>query len=180
MDNNNNNKILDALERVGQKYLNDESMGKINDSINGLLQSKNINAEIDVRDIMVLLHLVQDYVAGDYKTVPWRTVAIAAGGLVYTISPFDVIPDGIPGIGLLDDAGIIGAVIWSLSGDLDEYKKWKKAHETDELTEYLDKMVGNNDELRTAEIDRLANLYSGGEELSKEDKAREILKGIDA
>ena len=40
------------------------------------------------------------------KIFPWLL------GLLYVISPIDIIPDFIPGRGWMDDIGIIGLVIW--------------------------------------------------------------------
>ena len=40
------------------------------------------------------------------KIFPWLL------GLLYVISPIDIIPDFIPGRGWIDDIGIIGLVIW--------------------------------------------------------------------
>jgi uncharacterized membrane protein YkvA (DUF1232 family) len=33
------------------------------------------------------------------------------GGLVYTLSPIDLLPDWVPGIGLLDDAAVLPGII---------------------------------------------------------------------
>lgn len=41
---------------------------------------------------------------------PASLKAIIIGGLIYMVSPVDLIPDVIPVVGLLDDAGVIGLV----------------------------------------------------------------------
>ncbi|CAN5353374.1 hypothetical protein BH11ARM1_BH11ARM1_00170 [soil metagenome] len=33
------------------------------------------------------------------------------GGIVYTISPIDLLPDWIPGLGLIDDAAVVPSII---------------------------------------------------------------------
>ena len=41
---------------------------------------------------------------------PASMKAIIIGGLIYMVSPIDLIPDAIPVVGLLDDVGVIGLV----------------------------------------------------------------------
>lgn len=60
-------------------------------------------------------------------SAPWCTPAAAKGAkaiaiaaLLYVVSPIDAIPDIIPGLGLIDDAGIVGLAIKML---MDEIKK---------------------------------------------------------
>ena len=48
--------------------------------------------------------------------------------LVYVFSPLDLIPDYIPGVGLLDDASIVGLCIAAIKSDLEAFKAWAKAH----------------------------------------------------
>ncbi len=50
-----------------------------------------------------------------------RTKVLAAAALIYFVLPTDVVPDFIPGIGLLDDALVLGA-LWKLVGaEISEY-----------------------------------------------------------
>ncbi len=51
----------------------------------------------------------------------WGAKALAIGALVYLISPIDAVPDFIPGVGLLDDAAIIAAVVCKLGKALSTY-----------------------------------------------------------
>ena len=45
--------------------------------------------------------------------------------LAYIISPIDLIPDYIIGIGQIDDAVILGLGLYFLEKDLRKYKEWK-------------------------------------------------------
>lgn len=43
--------------------------------------------------------------------VPARYKAIVLAGLLYLVNPFDAIPDWIPGVGFLDDAAVVLAIV---------------------------------------------------------------------
>jgi uncharacterized membrane protein YkvA (DUF1232 family) len=71
--------------------------------------------------IKLMAELIRDYVKGEYKQTPWRTIAAIIFSILYLINPFDLIPDFIPGIGWLDDMTIIGLVMSGISRDLKDY-----------------------------------------------------------
>ena len=66
--------------------------------------------------------LVQDYVSGRYREVPWRVIATAAFAVLYFLNPFDLIPDFIPGIGFIDDATLISMAVAALREELRRYE----------------------------------------------------------
>ena len=71
--------------------------------------------------------LILYYIVTDEKTsVKNKAIAIAALG--YFISPVDAIPDFIPGVGYLDDLGVVVAALTALSSSItDEISAKAKA-----------------------------------------------------
>lgn len=62
----------------------------------------------DPRTVLELARFVADagrllYRVARDSRVPWPAKAVAGGALAYVVSPVDVIPDFIPGVGKLDD-----------------------------------------------------------------------------
>ena len=51
-------------------------------------------------------------------------------GLAYLVNPLDLIPEALPGIGVIDDALIFGVFLAFLSRDVRKYHSWKKSCET--------------------------------------------------
>ncbi len=82
-----------------------------------------------VADLKLLFAIIQDYVKGKYKEVPFWTIAAIVAALLYVLSPIDLIPDFIPGIGFLDDALVVAACLAMVQQDLKIYKKWKEQQE---------------------------------------------------
>ena len=79
-------------------------------------------------DIAVLLSLIRAYIKKQYTDVSPSTVMLAVAGLIYVVTPVDLIPDYILGPGLLDDAAVIGIVLQAIQMDLNKYKKWQAAN----------------------------------------------------
>jgi len=71
--------------------------------------------------------LLRDYKAGNYKQIPFWSIAAVVAALLYVVNPFDLIPDAIPGIGLIDDAFVIAACWHMIEKDLLAYQEWLAA-----------------------------------------------------
>jgi uncharacterized membrane protein YkvA (DUF1232 family) len=78
-----------------------------------------------LEELMTLIRLVRAYFSGQYRAVPWETIAVALGAVIYFVSPIDLIPDVIPVAGYIDDAAVIGVVIVSLANDLENFREWE-------------------------------------------------------
>ena len=78
-------------------------------------------------DLMALARLVTAWSRREYTAVPWRSILMAVGALLYFIDPFDAIPDAIPGIGYLDDASVVALVAGALKADIELFIRWEQA-----------------------------------------------------
>lgn len=101
--------VTDEADRIRQKFERDGPLGRF------------------IGDFQLLVSAVRDYSRGTYRKVPYRTIAVVAAALLYVLNPFDLIPDAIPGVGLLDDATVVGLALAMVERDLDDYKAWKIA-----------------------------------------------------
>ncbi|MCD7945340.1 MAG: DUF1232 domain-containing protein, partial [Clostridiales bacterium] len=50
----------------------------------------------------------------------------AISALIYIVSPIDMIPDLVPGIGYIDDLAVLGFAMKMIDSDVQEYKNWRK------------------------------------------------------
>ena len=76
-------------------------------------------------DAGTLTNLVKAWMKREYREVPWSTLLLTAGALVYFVNPMDAIPDILPATGLIDDAGVIGFVLASVKNDIEKFRKWQ-------------------------------------------------------
>ena len=71
--------------------------------------------------------LVGATLRGEYDGITRGRLAVLALGVVYVISPIDLIPEGIlPLIGLADDSGVVAWLAGSLLGDTDRFLSWER------------------------------------------------------
>lgn len=81
-------------------------------------------------DFVDTLSLIKDSICGAYS-MPFNVIAALAGGLLYVLSPVDLVPDVVPLLGFLDDAAVFAFLMRLYKKDLDAYRAWK-ASETDD------------------------------------------------
>lgn len=74
--------------------------------------------------ISLSLELVDDYRAGTYRDVRWTSIAVAIAGVIYVVSPVDLIP-ALPVLGSLDDVLVMNFVMRFLREDLERYCAFK-------------------------------------------------------
>ncbi len=71
------------------------------------------------------LELLDDFKAGTYRDVPWHSVAILSGAVLYLVSPVDVIPDKLPALGHLDELALLSVAVRLTQKDLRRYCKFR-------------------------------------------------------
>ncbi len=89
--------------------------------------AKRFSADV-FRKVKLTAGLLKDYCKGNYREVPWNTIASLGFGIAYLVSPIDLIPDVIPFLGYTDDLALLGFIFRGFSQDLEEYAQWKTAH----------------------------------------------------
>jgi uncharacterized membrane protein YkvA (DUF1232 family) len=94
-----------------------------------LLKAKNNKGTLGDawEKLQLFFDLVQAYSKGEYRNVAPSTILTIIGAILYFVSPLDVVPDFLVGLGILDDAAVISFTLKKLSIEIDEFKTWKKA-----------------------------------------------------
>ncbi|WP_089611953.1 YkvA family protein [Dehalobacterium formicoaceticum] len=123
----------DVKAKFGDKakeYANDKNKAKklVYEAMKKANQEKGKKGPIDDvwEKIQLLFGLVKDWATGEYKDVPIKSIVIIIVAILYFLNPIDLIPDAILGIGLADDAFVLGLVFKQVSCDLETYEAWLK------------------------------------------------------
>ncbi len=76
-------------------------------------------------EVPVFISLVRSYINKEYTEIPLGTVIAILSALIYLFSPIDIVIDGVPLLGYLDDVAVT-AICWNLvSSDVKEYMIWR-------------------------------------------------------
>jgi len=127
----NRQKILDFFKKSENKasvILKDKS--KASDTIKEALGKAVTNKgqlEGVWAKVVLLFAVAKDYVNGEYTEIPKRSIVAILGGLIYFLSPIDVVPDFVPVLGFIDDVFVLNLVYKQVLKDLEKYKIWKDA-----------------------------------------------------
>lgn len=78
-----------------------------------------------VPDLQIIIRLVKGWLSGEYKNISLKSIAILIGAILYFLNPFDAIPDAIPVVGYLDDAGVIAWVVKTLKDEIEKFRTWE-------------------------------------------------------
>jgi uncharacterized membrane protein YkvA (DUF1232 family) len=95
------------------------------------MRSVPINMHRVANQTQLVLELIDDFRAGTYRAIPWRSLVILIAVLLYTVSPADVVPDVVPLFGALDDISLIALATRFVERDLKAYCRFKGYSEDD-------------------------------------------------
>ena len=75
--------------------------------------------------LQAMLRLIRAYSRGEYRAVPQSALLSIIAAINYLVEPFDLIPDDVPFLGLLDDATVIEFAVRKTREDLDDFMAWE-------------------------------------------------------
>ncbi len=72
-----------------------------------------------------LARMIKAWLSGTYRVFPWMTLLVLILVGIYAINPFDLIPDFIPFVGVIDDAAMLGFLVRSVMRDVRKFREWE-------------------------------------------------------
>jgi uncharacterized membrane protein YkvA (DUF1232 family) len=69
-----------------------------------------------------MMRMLRAYIRGEYRELPWKSLILIIGALLYFLTPIDMIPDFIPVTGFADDVAVILLVFKTISDDINAYR----------------------------------------------------------
>lgn len=115
-------KVAEISEKLGRQYLRQlAAQGRLSRTFGRV----PVRMRKVANQTSLVLELIDDFRDGTYRDIPWHSVAIASAGLLYTVSPADVVPDFIPFLGSLDDMALLAVATRFIEKDLRAYCHFK-------------------------------------------------------
>jgi len=75
--------------------------------------------------IRTFIRMIRAYIKGDYREIPWKSLILIVGALIYFLMPLDAIPDFIPVTGYLDDITIVFLVFKMINDDINAFVEYE-------------------------------------------------------
>lgn len=126
-------KINEAVNRSktrAEEYLHDpeksrilveEAVKKANEREPGSKISKDFWSQLKA-----FIRMLKAYINKEYTIIPWASIAMVTGAVLYFVSPIDLVLDWIPVAGLIDDAAVLVFVLRQIRGDLEKFQIWEE------------------------------------------------------
>ncbi|MBN2212972.1 MAG: DUF1232 domain-containing protein [Bacteroidales bacterium] len=109
-----------------EDYIRDPGkLGRLIDDATGKAGQKSGPLKNIWNYLMACFRLIKAYANGSYRNISWQSLVMIVASIIYFVMPFDLIPDFLPGFGLLDDAAILAWTIRAISADVDAFVEWE-------------------------------------------------------
>ena len=106
-------RILTLVTRLGSK------MNQVNWS--------EVQREQVKLQLFTIGRLAKAYAQGHYREIPWKTMLIVLGAIIYFVNPIDLLPDLIPVAGLTDDFAVLVWVYNALGTEIEKFQLWESS-----------------------------------------------------
>lgn len=123
------NEALNRSRNRAEEYLHDADKSK------KLLEEavKKANQHQDARipqtdfwsHLKAFFRMLKSYTTHQYTVIPWGSIVMITGAIIYFVTPVDLILDWIPLLGFIDDAAVVVFVIRQIRSDLDKFLEWE-------------------------------------------------------
>ena len=114
--------VNEAQTYIGQK----EKLYALLDEANGKAEHHDEVLVEAWESLQIFLRLVRSWLDGKYHvSAVWLLMVI--GALIYFVNPFDLIPDSIPILGLVDDSAVITFVARANIEAISRFRNWENS-----------------------------------------------------
>lgn len=133
----NNGSVFSRFTRQSKSYGRSRSKAahylKDRDKLTGLLDEATLKAHgkkgrlKDVwASLMSFFRLVRAYANGTYRQISLPSLLMIVASIIYFVSPIDLIPDFIIGLGFIDDATLLAWTIKTCASDVAAFMEWER------------------------------------------------------
>lgn len=124
-----NTKFKQAQQRAKHILRDPEKLKKLLSEAAQKLQilKSNSPAAMALKEkVSAIQRMIQAYMRGDYRRIPWKSLLLLVSGIIYFVMPLDLMPDFIPIAGYLDDLSILLWIFQAVKTDIENFEEWEK------------------------------------------------------
>ncbi len=109
-------------------FLSKDQFDELKNNVFTKMANGNDKIKQSYGTIKQFIGMITDFFKNDFL-IDKSEVLLIIGGLIYFLTPIDIVPDFIPGVGLLDDIAVLGFIAQRLVGTLTQYEEYKRDFE---------------------------------------------------
>lgn len=121
--------LRSVSKKAGQTAKDPRRLSRLLEESQQKLKKMNVSNE-KVRGfigmIKTFIRMIRAYLKGSYRVIPWKTLLLMVGALIYFVTPLDLIPDFIPIAGFVDDISVVIYIFNRLKQDVQAFEKWEQ------------------------------------------------------
>ncbi len=102
-------------------------IGSVTNKMSDMDQNKQRVSEF-FEKVRTFLRMLRAYISGTYREIPWKSLLMIIGSLIYFMMPLDLVPDFIPVLGLADDISLIFLVFNSINEDIEAFLEYEDSN----------------------------------------------------
>lgn len=121
----------EAKKTISDKKKLKEVLTKSTDKLKKLAEDSPKYKELKSKT-NILIRMAQVHFSGEYKAFSNTSLLLIVFGLLYFITPTDLIPDFIPAVGFSDDASVLILIYQKLNKDIEKFLKWSGSNSDEE------------------------------------------------
>ncbi|MCI0480790.1 MAG: DUF1232 domain-containing protein, partial [Candidatus Dadabacteria bacterium] len=88
--------ILKVVTKAGTLLGDSRALIKLIGSASAKIESGGGRIASIKNDLGTVVELLKAWTCGEYREVPWNTLLLGTGAVIYFVNPFDAIPDILP------------------------------------------------------------------------------------
>lgn len=100
-------------------------LGSVSDKMSDMDENKK-RVRGFIEKLKTFTRMLRSYISGDYREIPWKSLLMIIGSLLYFLMPLDLIPDFIPMTGFADDISIIFLVFNTINEDIEAFLEFEQ------------------------------------------------------
>ena len=85
--------------------------------------------EAALKDLKVFVDLLRAWLSGSYTGVDKSSIVMVVAAVLYFVMPLDLVFDGIPGLGFVDDATVLTYVLGRVRAEIEDFRGWRASPE---------------------------------------------------
>ena len=95
------------------------------------LEKQNVKEALGehLENLKVFVRMIKAWGSRRYRKISTQTIVYAVVAVVYFLTPTDLIPDFLLGLGYIDDIGVVTWALSHIKEDLELFKNWEKEKE---------------------------------------------------